>query len=242
MVVSEAMAGVLWPGREAIGQCVHVRFETAPCTYVVGIAENIHAQQLGDDPTFSYYLSSAQWSPQNSGLFVRVAGSAGQRAETVRRRLQEVMPGASYVTVLPFAEVLGRETRSWHLGATMFLVFGALAAALAAIGLYSVLAYNVAQRTHELGVRSVLGAERWDLVGMVVGEGLGFGAAGIAIGLAIALTAGRWLGPLLFRESPRDPVVFGCVAVLLLGVTALASFVPSRRAAGVDPMVALRAE
>jgi putative ABC transport system permease protein len=242
MVVSEAMASVLWPGRDAIGQCVHVRFETAPCTYVVGVAENIHSQRLGDDPTFSYYLSSAQWDPGNGGLFVRAAGPAGQLAETVRRRLQDVMPGASYVVVTPFAEVLGRETRSWHLGATMFLAFGALAVVLAAIGLYSVLAYNVAQRTHELGVRAALGADQRDLVGMVVREALAFGATGIATGALLALAAGRWLGPLLFRESPRDPVVFGAVAALLFAIAAAASFVPSRRAAGVDPMVALRTE
>ena len=242
MVVSEGMAKVLWPGREAIGQCVHVRFETAPCTYVVGVAENIHSQGLGDDPTFSYYLSSAQWDPENGGLFVRAAGPADQLAETVRRRLQDVMPGASYVVVTPFAEVLGRETRSWHLGATMFLAFGALAVVLAAIGLYSVLAYNVAQRTHELGVRAALGAERRDLVGMVVREALAFGATGIATGALLALAAGRWLGPLLFRESPRDPVVFGSVAALLFAIAAAASFVPSRRAAGVDPIVALRTE
>jgi len=242
MVVSEAMAGVLWPGREAIGQCVHVRFETAPCTYVVGVAENIHSQRLGDDPTFSYYLSSAQWDPGNGGLFVRVAGPARQLAETVRRRLQEVMPGASYAVITPFADVLGRETRSWHLGATMFLAFGALAVVLAAIGLYSVLAYTVAQRTHELGVRAALGADQRDLIAMVVREAFTVGVTGIAIGTLIALAGGRWLGPLLFRESPRDPLVFGAVAALLLGIAALASFVPSRRAAGVDPVVALRTE
>ena len=242
MVVSAAMAGVLWPGREAIGQCVHVRFETAPCTYVVGIAENIHSQRLGEDPAFTYYLSSAQWDPENGGLFVRMAGPARQLAETVRRRLQEIMPGASYVTVVPFAEVLGRQTRSWQLGATMFLAFGALAVVVAAIGLYSVLAYNVAQRTHELGVRAALGADQRSLIGMVVREALAFGAAGIAIGALIALACGRWLGPLLFQESPRDPLVFGGTAVLLIGIAALASFVPSRRAAAVDPVVALRTE
>ncbi|HKE89115.1 MAG TPA: ABC transporter permease [Gemmatimonadales bacterium] len=242
MVVSAAMAGVLWPGREAIGQCVHVRFETAPCAYVVGIAENIHSQRLGEDPAFTYYLSSAQWDPENGGLFVRMAGPARQLAETVRRRLQEIMPGASYVTVVPFAEVLGRQTRSWQLGATMFLAFGALAVVVAAIGLYSVLAYNVAQRTHELGVRAALGADQRSLIGMVVREALAFGAAGIAIGALIALACGRWLGPLLFQESPRDPLVFGGTAVLLIGIAALASFVPSRRAAAVDPVVALRTE
>jgi len=242
MVVSDAMAKALWPGREAIGQCVKVRFDTAPCTYVVGVAENIKAEQLGDDRTFYYYLSSAQWDPENGGLFVRVAGPAAGFTETVRRRLQEVMPGAAYVTVVPFAEVLGRETRSWHLGATMFLAFGILAIALAAIGLYSVLAYNVAQRTHELGVRAALGAKQRDLVQLVVREGLAVSAAGIIIGMVIALAGGQWLGPLLFQESPHDPLVFGFVVAVLLGVTALASFVPARRAARIDPMLALRYE
>ncbi len=242
MVVSEAMAKALWPGREAIGQCVRVRFETAPCTYVVGIAENIKAEQLGDDPTFYYYLSWAQWAPGNGGLFLRMAGPAARSTEMVRRRLQQVMPGAAYVTVTPLREILGERTRSWQLGATMFLAFGALALALAAIGLYSVMAYNVSQRTQELGVRAALGAQRRDLVRLVVNEGVSLGAAGIAIGVVIALAGGPWLGPLLFQESPHDPLVFGFVTVMLLGVTALASFVPSRRAARVDPMVALRYE
>ena len=242
MVVSEAMAKALWPGREEIGQCVRVRFETAPCTYVVGVAENIKAERLGDDPTFYYYLSWAQWDPANGGLFLRMAGPAARSAEMVRRRLQPVMPGASYVTVTPFADILGDETRSWQLGATMFLVFGGLALALAAIGLYSVMAYNVSQRTQELGVRAALGAQQRDLVKLVVNEGLTLGAAGIVIGVVIALAGGNWLGPLLFQESPRDPLVFGFVTIVLLGVTVLASFVPSRRAARVDPMVALRYE
>ncbi len=124
----------------------------------------------------------------------------------------------------------------------MFLVFGGLALALAAIGLYSVMAYNVSQRTQELGVRAALGAQQRDLVKLVVNEGLTLGAAGIAIGVVIALAGSNWLGPLLFQESPRDPLVFGFVTVMLLGVTALASFVPSRRAARVDPIVALRSE
>jgi len=242
MVVSEAMAKALWPGREAIGQCVRVRFETAPCTYVVGIAENIKAEQLGDDPTFYYYLSWAQWAPENGGLFLRMAGPAARSTEMVRRRLQQDMPGAAYVTVTPLREILGERTRSWQLGATMFLAFGALALALAAIGLYSVMAYNVSQRTQELGVRAALGAQQRDLVRLVVNEGLTLGAAGIVIGVVIAFAGGQWLGPLLFQESPHDPLVFGFVTVVLLGVTVLASFVPSRRAARVDPMVALRYE
>ena len=242
MVVSQAMAKTLWPGRDPIGQCVKVEADTAPCSYVVGVAENIRSQQLGDDPGLFYYLSTAQWHPEQGGLFLRTRGDAARQAETIRRSLQQVMPGASYVTVTPLRDVLGEQTRSWQLGATMFLAFGALALALAAIGLYSVMAYNVAQRTQEMGVRATLGAQQRDLIGLVVTEGLRVGVVGIVIGVVIALVAGQWVGPLLFQESPHDPLVFGFVAVVLLGTTVLASVVPSRRAARVDPMVALRYE
>ncbi len=242
VVVSDAMAKTLWPGRDPIGQCVKVGADTVPCSYVVGVAQNIKSQKLGDDPGLFYYLSSAQWYPEQGGLFVRTRGEAVSYAETIRRQLQQVMPGASYVTVTPLTQILGEQTRSWQLGSTMFLAFGALALALAAIGLYSVLAYNVSQRTQELGVRAALGAQQRDLVRLVVKEGVRLGAAGIVIGVVIALAGGNWLGPLLFQESPRDPLVFGFVTVMLLGVTVVASFVPSRRAARVDPMVALRCE
>jgi len=242
MVVSAAMAKALWPGQDPIGRCVKVSADTAPCTYVVGVAENIKEQELSDDPGLFYYMSSEQWHPQDGGLFVRIRGEAARSAEPLRRLLQQAMPGASYVTVTPLREIISRQTRSWQLGATMFLVFGALAVALAAIGLYSVIAYSVAQRTHELGVRAVLGAQFGDVVRLVVGEGLGHGVTGVAIGVVLALIGGRWVAPLLFEQSPRDPFVFGFVIAVLLGVAALASYLPARRAAKVDPMVALRYE
>src|SRR5205807_1101893 len=215
IVVSDAMAKTLWPGRDPIGQCVKVGADTLPCSYVVGVAENIKYQHLGDDPGLFYYVSEAQWHPEQGGLFIRTRGQAAPYAEPIRRRLQQLMPGASYVTVTPLREILGERTRSWQLGATMFLAFGALALALAAIGLYSVMAYNVSQRTQELGVRAALGAQQHDLVRLVVSEGLTLGAAGIVIGVVIALAAGNWLGPLLFQESPHDPLVFGFVTVAL---------------------------
>ena len=242
MVVSDAMARALWPGQDAIGQCVKVEADTMPCTYVVGVAENIKSQRLGDDPTMYYYLSAAQWHPDKAGLFVRVRGDGTRSAEAIRRRLQQLMPGSSYVTVTPLRDILGEQTRSWELGATMFLSFGALALMLAAIGLYSVMAYNVAQRSQELGVRAALGAQQKDLVRLVLNEGLKMATVGLVLGVVIALAGGQWLGPLLFQESPHDPLVFGFVALLLLGVTVAASIIPSRRAAQVDPIVALRYE
>ena len=124
----------------------------------------------------------------------------------------------------------------------MFSAFGLLALVLAAIGLYSVIAYNVAQRTHELGVRMALGAQRADVLRLVVVEGLRLGVAGVVIGGAIAFAASRWLAPLLFNESARDPAVYAVVAVSLVAVSVAASWLPALRAAHVEPTRALRYE
>ena len=243
MVVSEGMAKTLWPDKDPVGQCVRLNADTMPCTYVVGVAENIKQQSLGvDSALYNYYLPAAQFNPNQGGLFVRVNGDAARAADAVRRRLQREMPGASYVTTTPLTRILGGQTRSWHLGATMFVAFGILALALAAIGLYSVIAYNVAQRTHELGVRVAIGAQAADLIRLVVTDGLRLALIGVAIGAAGALYAARWVKPLLFQESPTDPFVFGFVVLVLIATAIAATWMPALRASKVDPNVALRAE
>jgi predicted permease len=243
MVVSQKMGEVLWPGRDPIGQCIRVSADTVPCHHVVGIAEDIKAGSLKPDSNFYYYVPATQFSPQSGGLFIRVRnGTAKQHLETVRRRLQREMPGASYVKLTPFSEVMGQQTQSWRLGATMFVAFGVLALVLAAVGLYSVVAYNVTQRQHELGVRVALGASGPDVVRLVVTDGLKVVGAGVAAGLLIAFWAGRFVEPLLFRVSPKDPSVFALVATTLIGVAIAASWMPARRASRVDPNVVLRSE
>jgi predicted permease len=243
MVVSAGMAKRLWPSADPIGQCVKMGADTTPCIYVVGVAEDIKAQKLGEDDAYYYYLPIAQFSPNQGGLFVRTRAGRGVLAsETVRRALQKEMPGASYITITPFADIIGDQTKSWELGASMFLTFGILALVLAAIGLFSLISYNVAQRTHELGVRVALGAQIGDLIRLVVTEGMKMGGLGVGIGAAIAFASARWMAPLLFKESPRDPLIYGVVAATLLAVTAVASFIPARRAAGVDPNRALRSD
>jgi len=152
------------------------------------------------------------------------------------------MPGVSYVTVTPMATIMSGNTRSWKLGATMFTVFGALALVLAAIGLYSVIAYNVTQRTHEMGVRVALGAQARDVIRLIVREGLTIVLPGIVLGGAIALFAGKWVAPLLFEVSPKDPSVLVSVVVTLVIVAVVASWVPATRASRVDPNEALRAD
>jgi putative ABC transport system permease protein len=242
MVVSEAMARMLWPNADALGQCVRVGADTAPCTTVVGIAENIRTQGLADDKMYHYYRPIDQVRATGGGLFVRMHDDAARHRETIRRALQRLMPGGSYVTVTPMSEIFEPNVRSWRLGATMFVAFGALALVLAAVGLYSVIAYNVVQRTHEMGVRVAFGAQVRDILRLILNEGLRITVIGVVIGGAIALYAGRWVKPLLFDVKPADPVVFGVVVAVLFAAATLASLIPAMRAARVDPNVALRSE
>jgi ABC-type antimicrobial peptide transport system permease subunit len=132
--------------------------------------------------------------------------------------------------------------RPWQLGATMFAAFGLIALVLSSLGLYSMVAYTVAQRMHEMGVRVALGAQDRDIQGLVLAQGLRVAALGVAAGTIIALFTGKFLAPLLYQTSPRDPVVFVAVITLLLTVATLASLVPARRATRADPLVALKAE
>jgi putative ABC transport system permease protein len=242
-VVSESMGKALWPGRDPIGQCLHVRAETAPCTTVVGIAEDAVQQSIGDEERFFYYLSDEQppFTPTNR-LFLRVATPDALVAERVRRELQRIMPGQAYVTVTPLEDLVDTQRLSWTLGATMFAAFGVLALIVAAVGLYGVIAYGVAQRMHELGVRIALGAGQANIVRLVVGQGIAFAVSGVAIGLGATLVAARWVEPLLFRESARDPFIYGGVGIVIVLVALLASAAPAMRATRADPNAALRSD
>jgi ABC-type antimicrobial peptide transport system permease subunit len=124
----------------------------------------------------------------------------------------------------------------------MFVAFGGLALVLAAIGLYSVVAYSVAQRTHEIGIRIALGAGLGDVMRMIVLQGVSFAIAGIAIGSLIAFWAGHWVEPLLFSQKATDPIIYASVATMLLVVAVIATLQPALRATRVDPTVALRSD
>jgi ABC-type antimicrobial peptide transport system permease subunit len=209
---------------------------------VVGVTENIQQEDLGEDPGYYYHLPATQAWPQIGGLFVRTRGDARPFRETVRARLQREMPGAAYVTVTPFSEIVGGEKRSWRLGATMFTAFGALAAVIAAVGLYSVIAYDVAQRAHELSVRIALGARARDVTRLVMVRGIWFAIAGIASGMLVSLFGARWLQPMLFRQSATDPSIYAGAGVLLVVAAITACAAPAWRAARADPNLALRAD
>ena len=241
MVVGASMARVLWPNANPIGQCLRLASRTAPCTTVVGVAEDVHTHSIGDEAgNYFYYLPAAQMSPEYMGLFLRVS-DPDRFAGPVRRRLQREMPGAAYVTVQPLSDVVGAEMRSWVVGATAFTALGGLALCLAALGLYSVIAYGVAHRRHELGVRMALGARSADIVRLVVGESIRFAVSGLLIGGIVSVAAAHWIAPLLFDESPHDPAVFAVVGAVLIVTSLAASWLPARQAARVDPTTALQA-
>jgi ABC-type antimicrobial peptide transport system permease subunit len=247
-IVSESMGKVLWPGADPIGQCIRVGFlvaaDTRPCSTVIGIAEDVVQQSLSEPQRLLYYLPLDQVQPAGGNqIALRMSGrNASSSIERVRRELQKVMPGQGYVTVLTLEELVDTQRRSWALGATMFVAFGVLALLVAAVGLYGVIAYNVAQRLHELGVRIALGARSRDVIRLVVGQGLAFGVAGVAIGLVLALVASRWIQPLLFEQSARDPVTYGGVGAVIILVALLASALPAVRAARADPNTVLRSD
>jgi predicted permease len=244
LVIGESMAAVLWPGQDPIGRCVRVGLKPdSPCRYVVGVAEDLYSQSIdAESNPFFYYMPAAQWKPQDGGLFVRVRGDASRMIEPVRKALQREMPGTSFVTVGTLGDIVNAKLRSWIVGATLFTAFGLLALVLAAVGLYSMIAYNVTQRRHELGVRLALGATRGRIVRLVVTESVRFASAGVVIGGVVALGAGRWIDPLLFKQSPRDPAVFAAVTGVLIAVAIVASWVPALRAAGLDPKTALQSD
>ena len=249
-VVSEAMAQALWRGRDALGQCLYVgdamgrNVATAPCTTVVGIAENTAQQNITDDPRYMYYMPVGQrWPHQVSTMYLRMkSDDARGELERVRRELTRAMPGDGFVVVRPLQEVVDDRSRSWRLGATLFVIFGALALAVAAIGLYGVISYDVAQRMHELGVRVALGARGRDVTRLVVGQGVRFALAGVLLGIGLAALAARWVQPLLFHQAARDPAIYATIGVVMILVAIAASGIPALRAARADPNIALRAE
>jgi len=243
VVVSEGMARAIWPGSDALGKCVRIGADTAPCSSVIGVAEEMRIRSLTDQREYAYYVPASQYdSPMAPQLFVRVRGNAADLSDDVRRRLQREMPGAAYAITMTLDRLIDPTRRAWKFGATMFVAFGGLALVLAAIGLYSLIAYDVAQRTQELGVRLALGASMSDVMKLVMSSGVRLVVVGVVLGGGLALWGSKWMEGLMFQQSPRDPLVFGIVALVLLTAALLASCGPAFRASRVDPNVALRGD
>jgi ABC-type antimicrobial peptide transport system permease subunit len=160
--------------------------------------------------------------------------------DPIRRALTQIDPSLRFIDIASLQASIDPQVRPWRVGASVFSLFGVLALLVAAMGLYSVVVYLVAQRTHEIGVRVALGAQGRDVVGLIVRGSTGLAACGVALGVAVALVAGRQVQPLLFDTSAQDPAIIGGVVVVLMCVALVASIVPALRALRIDPMIALR--
>jgi predicted permease len=243
-IVSRTMAATLWPGEEPLGMCLEVGAGDAPpCSRVVGVVEDGHRAALREEPAMQYYVPLGQEKGiGGDSLLVRPAGDPRAIAEPLRRALLDIDPSILWLDVALLEERLDPQVRPWRLGAALMGAFGGLALLIAAIGLYSLLAHAVVSRMRELGIRTALGAERRQILGLVLRQGLGVAGAGLALGILLSLLAGGRLEPLLFEVSPRDPLVYGGVVGALAAAAALACLIPGRRATRVDPARVLRSE
>ena len=244
-IVNETMARTLWPGEDPIGKCLLVGGRTSPCSSIVGVSQDIRRMELREKPAMHYYIPLNDMSYigyASVEVLIRTTGRPERIYATLRQLVANVDHSPRYIDVAALGTTLEPQLRPWRLGATVFTLFGVLALVVASVGLYSVVAYLIAQRTHELGVRVALGAQAGDVVRLIVRGSAGMVVLGTLIGVGLALAGGRFVQPLLFDTSAYDPQVIGGLAGLLIVVALVASLVPAWRARSVDPMVALRGE
>lgn len=252
-VVSLSMARAIWPNSDAVGSCLLIggSEEGVPCTEVVGVVEDHRRSELvEDEPRLMYYLNDANpvveaYPALRGPSYLFVVGTTGDSRDVldlIRAETMSTLPSLLSVDVDALSDRLEPQVRSWKLGAALFTGFGLLALIVAGWGLYGVLAFDVALRHRELGIRSALGAHSGRLVGMVLRRAIMLIAGGVAMGLAVSLAASGLIEPLLFRTSATDPVTYALVAIMLLFVSVVAGVLPARRATCVDPNEALRVE
>jgi putative ABC transport system permease protein len=188
------------------------------------------------------YLPNTQFTDSLVILTVRTADDPAALAAAVRSEIAALDPQVPVSAVATMDEVVSASVENQRFGALLFLLFGAIALLLTAVGIYGVISYGVAQRTHEIGIRLALGAAKGEVLSLIIGEAMRPALLGAAVGLCAAFGLTRLLARLLYGVKPTDPSVFAAVLFLLVSVALLASYIPARRATRVDPMVALRYE
>jgi putative ABC transport system permease protein len=238
-IVSETAAGQFWPGEDPIGKRIRVLF--SPDITIVGVVGDVKHNGL-NLPSYPHIYLSHNQEPWNSvSLVVKTAVPPMQLAAAIRGRIRAV-DALLPITVRTMDDVLAASTGRPRLYAAVTGVFGLVALALSIVGIFGVVSYVAAQRTREIGLRMALGAQRREILGLVVGQGMRPIVAGIGAGIVGAIGVTRFIAKLLFGVAPLDPVTFGVVIALLMAVGLIACWIPARRATQVDPLTALRAE
>jgi len=240
VVIDEAAARAYFPGEDALGR--EIKFYSARTRTIIGVVGDTRQQNLQAPAPPHIYQPLASDAAAFIKLIARTAGDPSVSAKAMRDALREIDAGVPLERVAPVSELLSDARARHRFYALLVLVFAATALALAATGVYGIVAYAVTRRTQEIGVRVALGAGRRAVVRLIVSRGMMLTLGGIVLGGAGAFGVTGLLRDLLFEVGPRDPVTLAAVALLLLAATLLASWLPARRATKVDPMVALRYE
>jgi predicted permease len=248
VIVNESFAARFWPGQDPVGRTVQIRGKDGPRLTVVGLARNSTYRSLGEPPTPFYYLPVLQdygYVKRYTRLFpahvvVRGRGDPASLTRAVGAALAEIDPKLPAYPPKRMMEHLGLSVLPTRVASVLFAAFGFLGLLLASLGVYGVVAYSATRRTREIGVRIALGASTSDVLRLVLTEGLGLAALGIAAGALLAAGLAQAMRAMLYGLPALDPVTFVAVPALLAAVALAASTLPARRAARVDPVVALR--
>ncbi len=242
VIINEALARKHMPGENPIGKRLKLPPWDQPAREIVGVVADAKLYALDWTSEPAIYVPHAQRPNDVMSLVVHSSRDTASLAAAIRQEVHSIDPAQPVADIRPMESVVSDSLMLRRISMAMLGVFAALALALATIGVYGLTAYSVAQRTHEIGLRMALGASPLRVLGWVVGRGLVLALIGIAIGLAAAFGVGRILSSFLFGITGTDPMVVCGVPLVLLSVAALANYLPARRAARVDPIVALRCE
>jgi ABC-type antimicrobial peptide transport system permease subunit len=236
----------LWPaypdGQDPIGQRLFVGGVNPQPAEIVGIVADVHQNLEANIWPGSVYVSFPQNPPSFAMLAIRTAGDPLRFTRAVREQVQTLDRDQPISSVRTMDDLVEAQVGQRHLIVTLLGSFAGVALLLALLGIYGLIAYSVAQRTQEVGIRRALGAQHADILRLVVGQGLGLALAGVAAGVGGAVALTRVMKGLLFHVSATDPATFAGIALLFILVALAASYIPARRATRIDPMVALRYE
>jgi putative ABC transport system permease protein len=237
------MAERHWPLEEPIGKKMTFRVtgQEVKCE-VVGVVGDVRPNGFDSEPRQEIYLPYAQSPATLVTWVVRTAGDPVSQLTAIKEKIREANPAQAFLSIATMDQLADRTLGQRRFNLLLLGSFATLALSLAGVGLYGLISFSTAQRTHEIGVRMALGARGGDVQRLVIGQGLRLVLAGIALGLAGALALTRLMGSLLWGISATDPLTFIAISILLFSVAFLACWIPARRATKVDPMVALRYE
>jgi putative ABC transport system permease protein len=246
-IVNEAFARRMWPGEDPVGKQVKQGWPEDsgpgnPWREVVGVVGDVKLDGVDQDTPMQAFLPLAQAPSRSVAIVARTAGEPDALTRPVEAAVQDIEKELPVTRVMPMTRLMRDAVARQRLSTVILAVFAVVAIVLAAVGLYGVVAHSVTERTREIGVRMALGAEQSSVLRLFVVHGLATAAVGTIAGLAGAAALSRWLEDLLFGVQPTDPATFAAVAGLLLLVSVAACYLPARRAARVDPLVALRSE